>query len=73
MKDLILPFCTFNTGTSITCPSNKNIYVVAANAGFTAEGAAIAISAPISFTVPLKLSTNITSASAKTIFYYIGE
>ena len=73
MKDLILPFCTFNTGTSITCPSNKNIYVVAANAGFTAEGEAIAISAPISFTVPLKISTNITVATAKTIFYYIGE
>ena len=73
MKDLILPFCTFNTGTSITCPSNKNIYVVAANAGFTAEGEAIAISAPISFTVPLKLSTNITAATAKTIFYYIGD
>ncbi|MDB4663524.1 hypothetical protein OAE74_00895 [Verrucomicrobia bacterium] len=67
------PFCTFNTGTSITCPSNKNIYVVAANAGFTAEGEAIAISAPISFTVPLKLSTNITAATAKTIFYYIGD
>ena len=73
MKDLILPFCTFNTGTSITCPSNKNIYVIAANAGFTAEGEAIAISAPISFTVPLKISTNITVATAKTIFYYIGE
>ena len=73
MKDLILPFCTFNTGTSITCPSNKNIYVIAANAGFTAEGEAVAISAPISFTVPLKISTNITVATAKTIFYYIGE
>jgi|TARA_B100001094_G_scaffold195685_1_gene189634 hypothetical protein len=73
MKDLILPFCTFNTGTSITCPSNKNIYVVAANAGFTAEGVAIAISAPISFTVPLKISTSITVATAKTIFYYIAD
>ncbi len=73
MKDLILPFCTFNTGTSITCPSNKNIYVIAANAGFTAEGEAIAISAPISFTVPLKISTNITVATAKTIFYYIAD
>lgn len=73
MKDLILPFCTFNTGTSITCPSNKNIYVVATNAGFTAEGEALAFSAPISFPVPLKISTNITSATAKTIFYYIAD
>lgn len=73
MKDLILPFCTFNTGTTITCPSNKNIYVIAANAGFTAEGETLTISAPISFSVPLKISTNITSATAKTIFYYISD
>tara|TARA_A100001515_G_C4511031_1_gene190088 strand:+ start:277 stop:498 length:222 start_codon:yes stop_codon:yes gene_type:complete len=73
MNNLIAPFCTFNTGTSITCPSGKNIYVVAANSGFTAEGVALTISAPISFTVPLKITTNITSASAKTIFFYIGD
>jgi hypothetical protein len=72
MKE-ILPFCTFNTGTSITCPANKNIYVIAANTGFTAEGETLTISAPISFSVPLKISTNITSATAKTIFYYISD
>ena len=53
MKE-ITPFCTFNTGTSISCPSGKNLYIVAANSGFTAEGVALTISAPISFTVPLK-------------------
>tara|TARA_A100001515_G_C4549914_1_gene203070 strand:+ start:639 stop:860 length:222 start_codon:yes stop_codon:yes gene_type:complete len=73
MNNLINPFCTFNTGTTITCPSNKNIYVIAANAGFTAEGVAIAISAPISFSVPLKITTDISSATAKTVFYYIGD
>ena len=73
MNNLITPFCTFNTGTTITCPSNKNIYVVAANAGFTAEGEALTISAPISFSVPLKVTTDISSATAKTIFFYISD
>jgi len=72
MKE-ITPFCTFNTGTSISCPSGKNLYIVAANSGFTAEGVALTISAPISFTVPLKITTDITLATAKTIFYYIGD
>tara|TARA_B100001939_G_C16946869_1_gene620647 strand:+ start:5439 stop:5660 length:222 start_codon:yes stop_codon:yes gene_type:complete len=73
MNNTTAPFCTFNTGTSITCPSGKNIYVVAANSGFTAEGVALTISAPISFSIPLKISTDISSATAKTIFYYIGD
>lgn len=73
MNNITPPFCTFNTETSITCPSGKNIYVVAANSGFTAEGVAITISAPISFSIPLKISTDISSATAKTIFYYIGD
>ena len=64
-------FCTINTGTSITCPSGSSIYVVAATAGFTAMGQAITISAPISFPTPFKVTTDITSATAKTIFYYI--
>ena len=72
MKE-ITPFCTFNTGTSISCPSGKNLYIVAANSGFTAEGVALTISAPISFTLPLKITTDITLATAKTIFYYIGD
>jgi len=72
MKE-ILPFSTFNTGTSITCPNNKSIYVVAATAGFTAEGESLTFSSPISFSVPLKITTNITSATAKTIFYYISD
>ena len=65
-------FCTVNTGTSITCPSGKNIYVVAATAGFTAMSLAISITAPISFPVPFKVTTDITSASARTIFYYFA-
>jgi hypothetical protein len=65
-------FCTINTATSITCPSGKNIYVVAATAGFTAMGQGITISAPISFPVPFKVTTDITSATAKTIFYYFA-
>ena len=65
-------FCTINTGTSITCPSGKNIYVVAATAGFTAMSLAISIRAPISFPVPFKVTTDITSASARTIFYYFA-
>lgn len=73
MNNTIAPFCTFNTGTSITCPSGKNIYIVAANSGFTAEGVALTISAPISFSIPLKISTDVSSATAKTIFYYIGD
>jgi len=64
-------FCTINTATSITCPTGSSIYVVAATAGFTAMGQSIAISAPISFPVPFKVTTDITSATAKTIFYYI--
>ena len=65
-------FCTVNTATSITCPVGKNIYVVAATAGFTAMGQAITISAPISFPVPFMISTDVTSATTKTIFYYIA-
>lgn len=65
-------FCTINTATSITCPTGKNIYVVAATSGFTAMGQAITISAPISFPIPFMVSTDITLATAKTIFYYIA-
>jgi hypothetical protein len=65
-------FCTVNTATSITCPTGKNIYVVAATAGFTAMSQAISISAPISFPFPFKVTTDITSATVKTIFYYIA-
>ena len=65
-------FCTINTGTSITCPSGKSIYVVAATAGFTALGQSITISARISFPVPFKITSDITCATAKTIFYYFA-
>ena len=72
MKNQLPEFCTINTGTSITCPTGRSIYVVAATAGFTAESQSITISAPISFPIPFKITTNITSATAKTIFYYIA-
>jgi hypothetical protein len=65
-------FCTINTATSITCPTGSSIYVVAATAGFTAMGQVITISAPISFPAPFKVTTDITLATAKTIFYYIA-
>ena len=65
-------FCTVNTATTITCPTGKNIYVVAATAGFTAMSQAISITAPISFPTPFMVSTDITSATVKTIFYYIA-
>ena len=61
-------FCTVNTGTSITCPSGKSIYVVAATAGFTALGQSITISAPISFPFPFKITTNITSEVLELFF-----
>lgn len=70
MNNNDISFCTYNTGTSITCPNNKSIYVVAATAGFTAAGA-VPVSAPVSFSIPLKVDTNITSATAYTVFYYI--
>lgn len=72
MNNQLPEFCTVNTATTITCPEGKNIYVVAATAGFTAMSQAITISAPISFPVPFKVTTNITSATARTIFYYFA-
>ena len=72
MNNQLPEFCTINTGTTITCPSGKNIYVVAATAGFTAMGLSISITAPISFPVPFKVTTDITSATARSIFYYFA-
>jgi hypothetical protein len=72
MKNQLPEFCTINTATTITCPAGQSIYVVAATAGFTAMGQAITISAPISFPVPFKVTTDITSATTKTIFYYLS-
>lgn len=72
MNNQLPEFCTINTGATITCPSGKSIYVVAATAGFTALGQSISITAPISFPVPFKVTTDITSATVKTIFYYFA-
>jgi hypothetical protein len=72
MKNQLPEFCTVNTGTSITCPTGYNIYVVAATANFTALGQSITVSSPISFSAPFKVTTNITAATAGTIFYYIA-
>ena len=72
MKNQLPEFCTVNTGTTITCPSGKNIYVVAATGGFNAMGQSITISTPISFPVPFKVTTDITSATSRSIFYYFA-
>ena len=72
MKNQLPEFCTINTSTTITCPPDKSIYVVAATGGFTAMGQSITISTPISFPVPFKVTTDITSAGARSIFYYFA-
>lgn len=72
MKNQLPEFCTVNSGTTITCPNGSSIYVIAATASFTALGQSITVSAPISFSAPFKVTTNITSATAGTIFYYIA-
>jgi len=67
---------TVNAGTSITKPTDKNIYVVAATHTFTANGVAVANIAVTGVSFgdhPLKCTTNITSATIGTVFYFIAD
>ena len=74
MKNQFPEFCTFNTGTLITCPTEGSIYVTAALANISGSAGAVSVGANqvLQPMVPIKFDSNISGA-ARTIFYYLGD
>jgi len=74
MKNQLPEFCTFNTGTSIICPTDSSIYVTAALGNISGSAGVISVGAnqALQPLVPIKFDNNISGA-ARTIFYYFGD
>ena len=74
MNNTLIPFCTFNTGTTITCPDEKSVYVTAALSNISGSAGVITVGANqvLQPSLPIKFDTSI-SGTARTIFYYIGD
>lgn len=74
MKNQFPEFCTFNTGTLITCPNEGSIYVTAALGNISGSAGVIAVGANqvLQPFVPIKFDSNISGA-ARTLLYYLGD
>jgi hypothetical protein len=74
MNNTLIPFCTFNTGTTITCPSEKSIYVTSALSNISGSAGVITVGSNqvLQSVLPIKFDSSISGA-ARTIFYYIGD
>lgn len=74
MNNNFVPFCTFNTGTTITCPNEYSIYVTAALGNISGSAGVISVGANqvLQPSAPIKFDSNISGA-ARTIFYYIAN
>jgi hypothetical protein len=67
-----LQFCYFNTGTTITPTSDKDVYIVSALASFSGDFGTVTVGANQSLnpTVPIKISSPVVSGTARSLFYY---
>jgi flagella basal body P-ring formation protein FlgA len=74
MNNNLIPFCSYNTGTLITCPEEGNIYVTASLANISGSFGVITVGSNqvLQPNIPIKFNTNISGA-ARSIFYYLGE
>ena len=72
MNNNLFPFCDFNTGTTITPTSDKDIYIVSALASFSGDFGTVTVGANQSLnpSVPIKISSPVVSGSARSLFYY---
>ena len=67
-----IQFCYFNTGTTITPASDKDIYIVSALASFSGDFGTVTVGANQSLnpTIPIKISSPVVSGTARSLFYY---
>lgn len=67
-----IPFCYFNTGTTITPATDKDIYIVSALSSFSGDFGTVTLGANQSLnpTIPIKISSPVVSGSARSLFYY---
>jgi hypothetical protein len=74
MKNQFPEFCTFNTGTTITCPTESSIYVTSALGNISGSAGVITVGSNqvLQPLVPIKFDSSISGA-ARTIFYYFGD
>lgn len=74
MNNNLIPFCNFNTGTTITCPDERSIYVTASLGNISGSAGVITVGSNqvLQPAVPIKFDTTISGA-ARTIFYYFGD
>ena len=65
-------FCYFNTGTTITSTSDRDIYIVSALASFSGDFGTVTVGANQSLnpTYPIKISSPVVSGTARSLFYY---
>jgi hypothetical protein len=70
----LLTFCDFNTGTTITRPTERSIYVTAALGNISGSAGVVSVGANqvLQPCVPIKFDTSISGAP-RTIFYYFGD
>ena len=67
-----IPFCYFNTDTTITPTNDKDIYIVSALASFSGDFGTITVGANQSLNpiIPIKISSPVVSGTARSLFYY---
>lgn len=68
-----IQFCYFNTGTTITPASDKDVYIVSALASFSGDFGTVTVGANQSLnpTIPIKISSPVISGTARSLFYYL--
>ena len=74
MNNNFVPFCTFNSGTTITCPNESSIYVTTALGNISGSAGVITVGSNqvLQSSIPIKFDSSISGA-ARTIFYYIAN
>jgi len=67
-----IQFCYFNTGTTITPASDKDVYIVSALASFSGDFGTVTLGAnqTLNPSVPIKISSPVVSGTARSLFYY---
>ena len=68
-----IQFCYFNTGTTITPASDKDIYIVSALASFSGDFGTVTVGAnqALNPTIPIKISSPVVIGTARSLFYYL--
>lgn len=68
-----IQFCYFNTGTTITPASDKDIYIVSALASFSGDFGTVTVGAnqTLNPAIPIKISSPVVSGTARSLFYYL--